>query len=379
MPDVTPQGDVAQNIPSTPTSIRDMYAQVKADAEDADAADVTVDADDDEGGDEGTVETPADEGDDAAAGDDDADSGDEDADADADADDSDDTPTEGEEPEKTVAEQVLELMKDKKTLQAALESANVEDIMELPIVKELLGRERQSAADTTKAEIQRQQFEDTQVNARLEQGRKTIDDFVSEMEALAKAIEEDEDGTAELVVPTPDTIRENFKKVADASVEAYHAQTFADIAEVIYALPELNAAPDELKAELAKFAGRPPQEWLGAHLEAARQTLWNIAQNQVAANAEKRIEDQKTLLEAAHKAEIEKLVAKHEKALAKAVEEAKKNARAEAIADAASGKLPPKSPKKTPESNIDEDEITGSTVGDIFKQVKRQMEKSGAL
>lgn len=369
--------------PSKP-SFSELYAQVKDEAADANAEDVTVDAVDDTPASDDTPavveDKPADDAGDAK----DDDSGDDADDAPADAADGDkpaDTKTDDEpaEVEKTVAEQVLELMKDKKTLQAALEDAEVTDVMDLPIVKELLGRERQSAIDSTKAEINRQNFEDTQVTSRLEQGRKTVDEFVSEMEALSKAIEEDEDGTAELSIPTPEAIRENFKKVADASVEAYHAQTFADIAEVIYALPELSAASDEVKAELAKFSGRPPQEWLGAHLEASRQSLWQIAQNQVAANAEKRIEDQRTLLTAAHKAEVEKLEKNHEKALAKAVETAQKNARIEAVADAASGKLPPKNPKKDAATGIDEDEITGSSVSDIFKQVKRQMEKSGAI
>jgi len=311
----------------------------------------------------------------AAKGDEDAG---EDADAEDAAEDSNEDAPEGD-GEKTVAEQVLELMKDKKTLAAALDQAGVEDIMELPLVKELLGRERQSAIDTTRAELQRQAFEDTEVTSRLERGRKSVDEFVTEMESLLKAYEEDEDGTAELAFPTAENIRGRFKEVADATVEAYHAQTFADIAEVINALPELAAATPEMRNELAKFAGRPPQEWLGAHLEVARQSLWNIAQNQVAAAAEKRIEDQKTVLEAAHKLEVEKLTEKHERVLAKAVEKARTNARQEAIADAASGKLPPRAPKKEAATEIDEGEITGKSIGDIFKQLKSQAEKSGAI
>jgi hypothetical protein len=281
--------------------------------------------------------------------------------------------------EPTVAEQVVELLKDKKTLQAALEEADVSDIMDLPLVKELLGRERQSAIDTTKAELQRQQFEDTQVNSRLERGQHTIDEFVGEMENLLKAYEEDEDGTAELAFPTPEAIRQRFNDVRMASVEAYHNQTFADIAEVINALPELASISPEAKQELAQYAGKPPQEWLGAHLEAARSNLWNIAQQQVSDNAEKRIEDQRTLLTAAHKLEIDKLTEKHERVLTKAVEKATSNARAEAIADAASGKLPPRAPKKEAAADIDEGEVTGKSIGDIFKQLKSQAEKSGAI
>lgn len=281
-------------------------------------------------------------------------------------------------PEKTAAEEVLELLGNKELLDTALRKAGVDTINELPAVKELLGRERQSTEDRVKAELAKAQWQQQAVKDVAAKGQQAAQDVYDQLDALAKEIADDVDGTAELHVPNKEFIAAKMQEFSEARVNAYHNETWGALADMIYGLPELNAAPAELKAELAKFAGRPPNEWLGAHLEAARQTLWSMAQGQVAEAAKKAIADDKLTLETAHKVEVEKLTKKAEKTQKDAVEEARKTARAEAFAEFSKGG-PPKLPTKEGASTETAEEITGNTIADIFRSARAQAEKTGAV
>lgn len=280
--------------------------------------------------------------------------------------------------EKTVAESVLELLRDKDTLDAAIRQAGVDTINDLPLVKELLGRERQSAEDRVKSELAKQAWTQQQVTEVQAKGQKAADELFASIEKLQEEIANDEDGTAELHVPTKDFMAERMKEYADGQVNAYHNSTWGELADLIYSLPELTNSTPEVKAELAKFQGAPPRVWLQAHLEASRQNLWNMAQAQLVEGAKSAIADERKTIEAAHKLELEKLTAKQAKEIAKAVEEAKKEARATALAELGS-KAPPRTPSKETQHVESGDEITGNDIASIWRSAKAAAEKSGTL
>ena len=285
-----------------------------------------------------------------------------------------DAPDDGEPAdEKTVAEQILELMKNPEMLERALRQAGVDTIQELPFVKDIVGRSTQSAIDAAKAAAAKEAFEEKQVNQVLEKGRKAATEVVDLVEKLSKDLE---DGAEDFKVPTTEYLVEKFNEYADGAVHAYHNKNFGEIAETVYNYPEMKGLPEEQQAFLASFAGKPPAQWLEAHLEVQRQNLWAMAQNDVRLKAEQIIEDRTKSLEEAHRLDIAKLNEKHEKAIVKAVDKAKAETRAEQLAEIASKGAPPRVPNKDNRPAVDEDEITGTSFEDIFASVKRSMEKS---
>lgn len=292
--------------------------------------------------------------------------------------------------EKTVAEQVLELMKNPEMLERALREAGVETIQDLPFVKDFVGRQTQAALDKQKAAQAKEVFEKQAVDAVLERGRAAAGEVVSAIEKLAQDIE---DGAEEFKVPETEYLVQKFNEYADGAVHAYHNKNFGAIAEGIYEYPEMKGInPAEATwtdgegqtHTLAEANGQPPAVWMDAHLQVARQNLWNMAQNAVAQRAEQIIEDRTKALEEAHKLDIQKLTETHEKALAKAQKEsekamakAKEDTRAEVLAEFASKGSPPRVPSRDSSHTIDEDEISGSSIEEIWASAKKSLEKSG--
>lgn len=280
--------------------------------------------------------------------------------------------------EKTVAEQILELMKNPELLESALRQAGVETIQELPFVKDLVGRSTQSALDQAKAALAKEQFEAQQVTSVLENGRKAAAEVIDIIEKLQKDIDE---GAEEFKIPESQFLIDKFNDYADGAVHAYHNKNFGEISETVYSYPEMSGLSTEQQEYLASFNGKPPAEWLDAHLQIQRQNLWNMAQNDVAQKAEQLVADRTKALEEAHKLDLTKLTEKHERTLAKSVEKAKSETRAEVLAEFATKGAPPRVPNKDANPVIDDDDIdTGDgSMEAIWQGVKRAQERSAGV
>lgn len=319
--------------------------------------------------------TASDEDDDAD--DDDADDADkpaakaDDADADADA----DKPPVEDEPEKSVAEQILELMRNPEMLEAALRQAGVETIQELPFVKDIVGRERQSVADQTRNDLAREAWEAKNIEGVMVEGRTAQKTLVEAIDKLAKDLE---DGIEDLDVPTGELINEAFEKFGKGAMQAYHNAHFSQITNRVYQYPEYQNLSAEQEDTLAKMDGAAPADWVDEHLKIGRENLWRMAQEDVAVQAKQYVEDQTKILIEAHKSEVEKLQARFDKKLEKAITKTAEETRAASLADFATKGTPPKTPKKDSSPTVDDEEIDYSSFEAIAASVKRGLERGGS-
>lgn len=278
-----------------------------------------------------------------------------------------------EEDKTTDADRVLALLKNPELLQRALEQAGVASALELPFIKDVLGRNSQSVADQIKNEVDRQQWEAANIQGVMVEGRRAQNEAIDVMVKLAKDFEE---GVEDVVIPDAKWLEERFNKYADGAVHAYHNQNFAAITERVYKWPEYQNLTNAEKAELASVDGQPPAEWIDKHLEVGRNKLWQMAQRDVADKAQKYVENEVKLATEAHKVELEKVNAKWEKKLDKAISKAVEEARASQLVEQATKGSPPKTPKKVDVAvTVDDDEVDYSSFETIAASVKRQLEK----
>jgi len=293
-----------------------------------------------------------------------------------DADEDADKTAEGEEtPEQSVAEQILELMKNPETLEAALRQAGVDTIQELPFVKDLLGRERQSAADQTANEIARAEWEAKNIEGVMTEGRKAQKSVVDLMEKLTEDINNE---VEELDIPSAELINEAFESFGKGAMQAYHNAHFGAITDKVYQYPEYQNLSQEQRDTLAQKDGAPPADWVEAHLEIGRANLWQMAQEDVASQARQYVEDQNKILTEAHKLEIEKLQTKFDKKLERAIAKATEETRAAALADFATKGTAPKVPQKDSAPSVDDEEVDYSSFESIAESVKRSLARSGS-
>lgn len=327
------------------------------------AAAATASDDDDDEEDEDEPKVPA------AKAEDDEDEDDEDKPAEA------DKPADEEAPEATVAEQILELMRNPELLEKALRQAGVETIQELPFVKDIVGRAQQSTADQTKNEIARNLWEAKNIEGVMVEGRKAQKTLADAVEKLAKDLE---DGAEDFDVPTPELINEAFEKFGKGAMQAYHNAHFSQITNKVYQYPEYQSLSQEQQDTLSQMDGAAPADWVEAHLEIGRENLWKMAQEDVAVQAKQYVEDQTAILTAAHKAEVEKLQAKFEKKLEKAIAKTAEETQAAALANFATKGTPPKTPKKDTSPVVDDEDIDYSSFEAIAASVKRTLERGGS-
>jgi len=289
---------------------------------------------------------------------------------------------ESEEKELNAAQELLQLMKDPELLEAALRQAGVETIQELPLFKEIIGRERQSASDTTRYELERAAQEEALVRDIIIKGDATAKDFVEQMDKLSKDIENalaNPELEVQLEIPDAATIKKVFEDYANSRLTAWHNQNFLPLSEFLYTLPELQVMDDTQRKFLQEANGLPPTDWLNAHLQVARNNLWTMAQNAVAEQAKETLTNERKVIEAAHKIELEKITKKHERTLKEEHDKTVEATRAEVMAEFASKGTPPKlPPKDNIEPSINDDEITGSNIEEIFESVNRREKRRAA-
>jgi len=269
-------------------------------------------------------------------------------------------------------------------LNAALEAAGVDKISELPAVKALVGRIRQSAIDSTKAEIAKAQQEAAQLADVTAEGKAAKSKVINEINKLATDIENGIESVEEgLVIPTEESIAEAFEEYAGSAVGEYHTKAWNVLSESIYSLPEMGGVvPEGVRTQPPAFTAAQsalleavkqadPATWMAAHLAVERDVLWSWAQAEAEANEGATYANEKIVLQAAHQKELKALTKQHEEAIKGAREEA----RLEALADQSSGKLPPKTPNstrpRTNETDPDDDGIPkGASIGEIRRIVK---------
>jgi hypothetical protein len=286
-----------------------------------------------------------------------------------------DKPEVQEEAEKSVAEQILELMRNPETLEAALRQAGVETIQELPFVKDIVGRAQQSTADQTKNEIAKAEWEAKNIEGVMVEGRAAQKSIADAVEKLAKDLEE---GLEDFDVPSTDLINEAFEKFGKGAMQAYHNAHFSQITNKVYQYPEYQSLSQEQRDTLSKMDGAAPADWVEAHLEVGRENLWKMAQEDVAAQAKQYVEDQTKILVEAHKAEVEKLQTKFDKKLERAIAKTAEETQAAALANFATKGSPPKTPKKDSTPNVDDEEVDYTSFESIAESVKKSLARGGS-
>lgn len=345
-------------------------AEAKAELEARDKVETPVDEDEDEKpsdtDEDEEEEADEDEKPDTSTDDDESDEEDEEKPSDSVDDDE-----EAEETDST--QQILELLRNPETLEAALRQAGVETIQELPIVKDIIGRERQSVADQTKNDFARAEWEARNIEGVMTEGRAAQNTLIETIEKLSKDLEE---GAEDFDVPTGELITEAFEKFGKGAMQAYHNAHFSAITDRVYQYPEYQNLSPQQQADLAAFDGAPPADWLDKHLEIGRENLWRMAQEDVSNQARQYVADQTRILTEAHKAEVEKLQTKHEKRLEKAIAKATEETRAAALAEFATKGTAPKTPKKEGAVSVDDEEVDYTSFETIAASVKRSLERT---
>jgi hypothetical protein len=277
--------------------------------------------------------------------------------------------------EQQAVDDLIQLLTNPDLLEVAIRQAGVDKISELPSVKDLIGRVEQSTRDRLLNEISRAEYERQNVERFLDEARKGPEELAEMLDKAAKAIEE---GESEIALPDKETILKKFQDYADAVVHAYHNQQFGNISELLFSYPELQAMTDEQRQYLGQVAGADPSTWMNTVYEIARNNLWMMAQMDVAERAQQAIEDQRKLLEAAHKEEVKKLTERYEREMKKAIEKAKEEARAEAFAELAS-KAPPRETPKESSPASGEEEDWGSSIEEIWHTAKQRLSRGASV
>lgn len=286
---------------------------------------------------------------------------------------------------------VLALLGDPANLDAALREAaakGIENVTEIPIIKEMLRRVRQSEHDTLTAAVEKQAREVAATSEHIQAGVRAEADLLALMVQAEKDIK---DGAPNIGIPTEETLKATTKAIRDAAVGQYHGHTWQTVADAFYELPEVTSAwemsqsPDpsiraigEEQVRLLSEKDIQPEEYLRRHTTIARNNLWQMAQAAERNKQSSSWGDREKLLNASHAQELGKAKAE----TARLVDEAKQSARAQAFADLSKmGGTPPASAviaAGKSQGGPPPEPARGATIGEIYAHEKRVAETSAA-
>lgn len=293
------------------------------------------------------------------------------------------TPTEPTAPAATPDEEaaradVLALLGDPANLDAAIREAaakGIENVTEIPIIKEILRRVRQSERDTVTAAVEKQAREVAATSQYIQAG-KTAEDALFAL--MTKAEADITEGATVIGLPTEETLKASLKSIKEAAVGQYHGHTWQTVADAFYELPEITSAWDMAQStdpavraigieqvNLLSEKDIQPEEYLRRHTKVSRDNLWQMAQAAERSKQSSSWGDREKLLNASHAQEIGKARAE----TTRLVSEAKQSERANAFADLAKMGLPPASviAQGNPQGGPAPEPPKGSSIADIYK------------